>query len=104
MTVALALALLSLQAATAPPTPAAPPPPAQTTTVSPLVVEAPAPAPDPEKIAADLAVVYDQSCGGRIYGTFAQACNTLAEGLARAQADARRSAKDKARKAAAAAR
>lgn len=104
MTLALALTLLSLQAT--PPaapatTPVAPPPaaaaPTIPTTVSPLVVEAPATAPDPETIAADLALVYDQSCGGRIYGMYADACNTLSSQLAKAQAEARKSAAKKAK-------
>ena len=66
------------------------------TPVSPVIVT-PAPAEaDTERVAAELAQVYDQSCGGRIYGTYAQVCNTLAAQLAKAQGEAR---KDAARKA-----
>ena len=104
MIAAAALALLLVQA----PAQAAPPAAASTATptpVSPVVVPA-APAapaaPDPEKIAADLAMVYEQSCGGRIYGMYADACNNLSAQLAKAQAEARRAAKVKARNAAAA--
>ena len=33
---------------------------------------------DPAAIAANLADMYEKSCGGRIYGTYAEACNGLA--------------------------
>ena len=78
---ALALALLAGQAA-----PAA----ATQTPVSPVTVPAPAAAEDPVALAQSLAVTYNQGCGDRIYGMYAEACNTLAAQLRKAQAAARR--------------
>lgn len=99
--IALALVLEQTPPPAAPPAPAPPAAPAPQgeaapNTVSPVVVTAAA-APDPEQIAADLARMYDQSCGGRIYGTYADACNGLASQLAKAQAEARKSAARKAK-------
>ena len=74
--------LLAGQATAVSPTPVAPP-----------VAETPAtaePATDPAAIAANLADMYEKSCGGRIYGTYAEACNGLAESLKQARAVARR--------------
>ena len=61
------------------------------TPVAPVAVTAPGAAPeDPVAIARNLAVTYDQGCGGRIYGMYADACNNLAAQLRKAQAAARR--------------
>ncbi len=76
---------------------AAPPasPAAASTTVPGVSVTAPPPAPDPVKTAVELADLYDKSCGGRIYGTYADACNGLAAQLRRAQAEARKAQRAK---------
>jgi hypothetical protein len=87
MPTALALAFL-LQSAAPAATPGATPAAASSV----AGVEVAAPAPDPQKVADDLALVYDQSCGGRIYGTYAEACNGLAAQLREARAAARKAA------------
>ncbi|CAN5207210.1 hypothetical protein BH09PSE2_BH09PSE2_16950 [soil metagenome] len=90
MTFAALLALALLQTAppaTAPVAPQTPAPAPVSTTVSGVEVTA---APDPVQTATELADLYDKSCGGRIYGTYADACNGLADQLRKAQAAARK--------------
>ena len=87
------LALAISQTAPTPPIVASPAPAAQPATpvsgAGTGVVKS-EPAPDPAKTAADLADLYDKSCGGRIYGTYADACNGLSAQLRQAQAAARK--------------
>ena len=98
MTLAALFAFAVLQTAPTPPIVASPAPTAQP---APPVAGAgtgavaPDPAPDPAKVAADLADLYDKSCGGRIYGTYADACNGLAAQLRQAQAAARKAERAK---------
>lgn len=88
---ALAFGLLLGQSAA--PTPA-PAPGAPPTAVSSVTVTAETPS-DPAAVAANLADMYDKSCGGRIYGTYADACNGLAESLKQARAAARKAERAK---------